>query len=49
MPAGPQLLPPTRNSVLPSTSPHHHHSTLPQEMGLAFDEWDLDYYTKLFK
>jgi hypothetical protein len=20
-----------------------------QEMGLAFDEWDLDYYTKLFK
>jgi hypothetical protein len=19
-----------------------------QEMGLAFDEWDLDYYTKLF-
>ena len=21
----------------------------PQEMGLAFDEWDLDYYTQLFK
>lgn len=20
-----------------------------QEMGLAFDEWDLDYYTNLFK
>lgn len=20
-----------------------------QDMGLAFDEWDLDYYTKLFK
>lgn len=23
--------------------------SITQEMGLAFDEWDLDYYTKLFK
>lgn len=29
-------------------TPYHHLATNPQEMGLAFDDWDLDYYTRLF-